>query len=436
MSLKLEVGLNGPQLEAFQNVVTGMTITLAWGRGVGKSKFMRICWWMLVAQYDGIQRGATRGVKIIVLMPSLKQFKDVHGSGIVEDINGDWSWLGGKLDRTRWAIEFPGGSWIKPFPAADYASKKALGMRCDVICADEVDDISEAVFHTVGVPWLSATWALNIKILTGTPRRGRQGLLFKYYTLGKSFESKHKTFFSSHATYEDVPEIVASEVVAEAQETTPPAIFKREWLCDFDAAEGLVYGDVWDERFHIQEPPDGVRWSEVIIGGDAGWEDPGVLLLIGIMGHGADATAWVIDEVYEQHESVTWWVQQCQRLTKWYPGAKMFHDPSARSLVEEYRRYCNIVPQKVDNSIEGGIRTVADRLLKRVSGDAQYAKLFVAPSCVKTIWEFGAYSRKRDVLTPDTYKEAPVDRNNHAMDALRYAIHGRFGKPQGRLTRP
>jgi hypothetical protein len=435
MALKLSVGLNKPQLEAIQNLVAGMTVCLAWGRGVGKSKLMRICWWMLVAQYDRLKRPGTRGVKIIVLMPTLKQFKDVHGDGIVEDLEGDWSWLGGKIDHTRWSISFPGGSWIKPFPAAEYSSKKALGMRCDVICCDEVDDILAGVLYTVAVPWLSAIWSLNIKLFAGTPRKARQGLLYKYFKLGESDEPKHRTFWSSHATYRDVPEIVSAVVVNEARETTPEPIFKREWECDFDSAEGLVYGSAWDDRFHVREPPENARWTEFLIGGDAGSTDPGVLLLIGVLGHGNDAIAWVIDEVYETDRDVTWWVQQLQRLTKYRQGARLYHDPSAKQLVMEYKRYCPVKVEKVDNSIQDGIRSMLDRLQKRGDGDDAKAHLYVSPKCRATIWEFGAYKNKQDSLDPDHYLDSPIDRHNHAMDALRYAIHGRFGGYSSSLIR-
>jgi hypothetical protein len=433
MSKRLDVAFNGPQLEAINNLVAGMTICLAWGRGVGKSKFMRLCWWLLVAQYDGKRRGDTRGVKIAVLMPTLKQFKDVHGGGILEDLAGDWAWLGGKLDRSRWSIEFPGGSWIKPFPAEVASSKKALGMRCDVLCGDEVDDIEPSVFQTVAVPWLSATWSLNIKILCGTPRRGRKGLLYQFYSLGQSQEPKHATFFSSHATYKNVPEIVAEAVVNEARETQPEPIFKREWECDFDSAEGLVYGSVWDERFHVigapdcphENPPE--HFTEMVVCGDSGYTNPGCLYLVGITGKGADAICWALEEVYRTGETEDFWVAAAKKWSD-YPGlggSPMYLDPAAPSLAAKIESSTRLRRAEVNKNVEEGIRTVAT-LLKKHGTEEPTARLFVHPRCKNLIYEFGAYKRKADPREQDRYLEQVVKKNDHGMDALRYFAHSHF----------
>jgi hypothetical protein len=427
MSKSIDVALNGPQLGAIENLVSGMTVCLAWGRGVGKSKFMRLCWWLLVAQYDGHLRGDTRGVKIAVLMPTLKQFKDVHGGGILEDLAGEWSWLGGKLDRSRWAIEFPGGSWVKPFPAEVASSKKALGMRCDVICGDEVDDIQPSVFQTVAIPWLSATWALNVKLLTGTPRRGRKGLLYQYYQLGQSSEPEHSKFWSSHATYRDVPEIVAEVVVNEARETQPEPIFQREWECNFDSAEGLVYGDVWDDRFHVREPPEDQVWTEMLIGGDRGYATPGCLLLIGVIGSGADAICWVLEEVYRAGEGNDFWLGAAEKWGEWYPGTTFYIEPAADAgLSDDIEARTKLYKGTVKKDVEEGIRAVATLMKIHGEGDDRRSRLYVSPRCKNLIWECGAYKRRQDPTDPDQYLEQVVKRNDHACDALRYPIFSHF----------
>jgi len=40
------------------------------------------------------------------------------------------------------------------------------------------------------------------------------------------------------------------------------------------------------------------------------------------------------------------------------------------------------------------------------------------------------YRRKRDPRDLDRVLDTPEDRNNHAMDAIRYAIFTRFGTPE------
>src|SRR6478735_6033289 len=160
-AIEVQFRLNAPQRRAF-NALHGKrrrTIVLAWGRGVGKSYFVRQIWWKLIQEYEYRLRDDAekpfRGVRIIVLMPTLKQFKDVHMAGILSELSEEWEHLRGTVDKQSGQISFPGGSWVKAFPASDHNSKSARGMRGDVISADECDDISRDVYDSVAIPWLS-----------------------------------------------------------------------------------------------------------------------------------------------------------------------------------------------------------------------------------------------------------------------------------------
>ncbi|UOF77296.1 large subunit terminase [Caudoviricetes sp.] len=451
---QIDFRLNAPQRRAFNALHNKRrrTVVLAWGRGVGKSYFVRQVWWKLVQEYEHRLRSDAlkpfRGVRIIVLMPTLKQFKDVHLAGILAEISDEWAHLRGKVDQQSGQIGFPGGSWIKPFPASEYNSKTARGMRCDLICADECDDISREVYDSVAIPWLSEPWSLGLQINGGTPRRGRHGLLFRQYEAGRKGKrlrlgetvaglrqeqiDKFPKIFSFHATYANAPENVSAEAAAEAKASSVPSVFAREWECDFDAGEGLVYGGAYDERFHVRQPSTNQVWSEYLIGCDHGYEDPGVFLLIGVMGSGRDAVSWVLEEIYEQHKTEDWWKDQLKKWIARHPGAKFYGDPSMPARLEAYRRDCRTKVQEVDNSIEDGVSLVADRFMIREQHDAEgrvterNARLYVSPRCVNLIRELGVYKRRNDPRDPDRYTDDIVDRDNHANDALRYAIFNRF----------
>jgi len=84
------------------------------------------------------------------------------------------------------------------------------------------------------------------------------------------------------------------------------------------------------------------------------------------------------------------------------------------------------------NDIEPGIYTVAKFIAKRMTSDGQVsARLYVSPRCRHTIREFGHYRFKKERMG-DKFSDDIEDKNNHAMDALRYALHTRFGGPSGR----
>lgn len=428
-----------------------ITIALAFSRGVGKSQLMRWFAYYLVSKWEYVPREAEGktiyGVRIIFLMPTFKQFRDIHARQLMQELAGEFAMLGARVNRSTFTVEFPGGSWIQVFPASDHGSRRALGMRCDVVLLDEADDIEKSVYEVVVAPWFTEPWTLNIRIASGTPRRGRHGLLFKLYDAGRIGEKvrrgeptdhdelereAYRAHYSLHATWRDAPGNVSETAAAAAKVTMAPNAYKREWECDFDSNEGLVYGDVWNEAFHVREPPPLASFSEFVVGMDHGWVDAGVLLLGGIQGHGEDATMWVLDEHYQTETPNHEW----DRLAKLWSFAKFWPDPSRPDRIHDLRS-AGLNVGETDNEVEPGVARVADLLFTRTitqMGPAfqpiktARARLYVAPRCKNTIREFSAYKRKPDKLDPDRFLEEILDRDNHAMDALRYMAVGRFGR--------
>lgn len=451
MSERLDIhfDLTKPQSKAYRSIKPRTDTNLVWGRGCGKSWFKRFVGWNLVSRYDGkrrdrvlaelgwempkdVPRGkleSQRGIRIVWLMPTLKQFKDVHGDGIKEEL-GQWSFLKGKPNWTDWRINFPGGSWMQPFPAVAHNSKSARGLRCDVVLADEADDIEPGVFGSIVRPWFSEPWSLKYRITGGTPRRGRYGLLYQRHKVGR--DASQPRYTSIHATYRDNPEIVDAEEVEDARRNTAPAVFAREWEADFDAAEGLVYGGVYDDTlggFNVAEPPADLVFNQIIVGGDKGWEDPGCLLLGGVYGHGRDAGLWIIDEIYQQHRTPDWWAQQLKGWTEQYPYSLLYHDPSAPDWIATYKRTTGITARDVDNSIDEGVDAVANLFAPRIVDEngRRESRLRIHPRCVNLRRELGLYRRKQDRDDPDLYTDEIVDKHNHSTDALRYMVAGHFG---------
>jgi hypothetical protein len=489
VSARLEVSVrqNTPQRLAMSAlfgeggvVQRNRTVFVGWGRGVGKSHWRRQVWYSLVALHDFKLRTEAlepfRGVRITSLAPTLKQWKEINWGGIEEELSpaGKWGFLRGKLDRQTGHIKFPGGSVVRPFPASEYNARTARGMRTDVLDADELDDIDAGVYDGVAVPWLSEPWSLAIQLLSGTPTRGRHGLWWRSLQAGKLGERIRNGsirredaletesgrailsvfeqlpddewpptlprdpaeatlavlagFFAFHATYRDAPETVSALAVARARATTPDATFKREWLADPDAGEGLVYP--FDEKFHIRDAPPLESFREFVVGGDHGWVDPGVLLLGGVRGHGEDAELWILDERYKTETPNHIW----DGWAREWKFAKFWCDPSRPDRINDYRSQgCDC--GDTDNDIFAGISRVADLLFVRQResmGSAfqplseRVARLYVSPKCKNTIAEFGKYRRKK--LPDGTFDDQPEDKWNHAMDALRYMAIGRFGR--------
>lgn len=456
----MEVILNRPQSLAHQRLLPGNNITIPWGRGIGKSWFERAAgWYEPIARWDGVRRPTTggesiSGVRIVHLMPTFKACRDVHEEKARAEAenHGPWSFLGARVDHVRWHFTYPGGSWIQWFGARE--ANSARGIRCDVVTVDESDDIDPDVLDAVVAPWFSELWSLRILLLGGTPRRGRYGLLYREHKLGLEGNVARATdlatvddpqerrrltalrrSFSFHATYRDAPETVDPAYVEDQRAKTPKAVFEREWECNFDSAEGLVYS-MFDENLHVRKPSPGTRWTEILVGVDHGWEDPGVFLVIGVAGSGRDATCHVIEEVYEQHQIESWWIDQAKRVRSKYAQftQRWYGDPSRPDRIMALARGAVVHFHETNNAIEDGVSAVADRLASRPdpddpAGERRFARLYIDPSCRWTRWEMVNYRRKRDPANVDRFLETIEDKNNHSMDALRYPIFNRFGAP-------
>jgi hypothetical protein len=438
----LEIKLNRPQSQAHQLIEPNTTIVLPWGRGVGKSWFQRFLWYSTIFSWDGVARpdalNGQRGVRIVHLMPRFRQAKAVHGKPTEFELgaSGPWSFLGGRINRTEWIISFPGGSTIQWFGTTEANSNR--GLRADIVTLDEVDDIDPEDFDAVVRPWLSEPWSLRIVILCGTPRRGRYGLLYREHRAALEGRLRYASIF---ATYKDAPETVdqayAEEQVDNLARIGQLAVARREWFCDFDAADGNVYG-MFEESFHVRRRPRNIRWTEILIGCDWGWENPGVMLVIGVIGKGKDAVCWILEEVYERYRLPSWWGAKAKEIAARYrylAPMRWYGDPSRADLVNEIKAMADVRFFDTINAVEPGIAAVAEKLSPLLDptdpeGKRRIAHLYVSEDCANTIFEFKNYKRKRDPRDPDRFLDDVEKKNDHAMDAARYAMVSYFGVPE------
>lgn len=421
----------------------GATLVKPWGRGVGKSHDLRANCWMQVAQWDGVKRENCpkdlKGVRIAIVAPTRKQAMDIHYNDVVSDLAGEWAFLGGTINKTTCKISFPGGSWIQFFGADTLDNVR--GLRVDIAIVDEADDVDPHTFDSVMLPWISEPWSFRRRELCGTPRRGRHGLLYRMRRMGQ--DPAFPNIETVHATYRDAPEIVAAEVVEDARRVMTPATFKREWECDFDAGEGLVYAELWDADLHLAEPEPHAVPSEVVVGVDWGWNDPNAWIVIEVYGSGADAVLYVREEVYKSMLTLDQQVEIAKALKdKWgRNGAipvKFYGDPSKPSDIEQIRQLASVRMVAAANSRLEGVGSVANFMAVRTRetrvngrpGIIRYARLHVSRKCSNLINELGTYAYKRHPKNADIILDEIADGNDHALDALRYGIFSRFGLPR------
>lgn len=188
-------------------------------------------------------------------------------------------------------------------------------------------------------------------------------------------------------------------------------MYKRMVLGLWVGSEGLVY-DNWDRSIHVQELEG--PWVRCVVGQDEGYTNPSVMLVVMLDN---DGRMHIADEWYKTNQLEPQVLDQAEIFDDQYEPDTWAVDPSAAGLIAGLiERGIPAIPAV--NDVFDGCQTVRARLA--VAGDDR-PRLTVDPRCENTIREFETYERKRDIATGG-FKDEPKKENDHAMDALRYAV--------------
>lgn len=199
--------------------------------------------------------------------------------------------------------------------------------------------------------------------------------------------------------------------------------YRQEVLGQFTAYEGLVY---YLEDEHTRTPAPGVAFPRTIGGIDWGYRNPAALLPVAL---DHDDRAWVLDEWYQTRRKTEEIVAEAVRLTRrygvehWYCGTD---EPGSIALLnerlQEAHLACRASPAVTD--VVEGIQTVQGFLSARPDGSRG---LYVTPRARQLLSEFGQYAYKEKLRALRNGDEKPEKQFDHALDALRYALHSAYG---------
>ena len=213
---------------------------------------------------------------------------------------------------------------------------------------------------------------------------------------------------------------LAGEFVESLEDAYTGKFAAQELAGEFVGFEGLVYEEFSRER-HVGAHAG--PWKRVIVGADEGYTNPAVLLAIGEDG---DGRLHVLEEFYQRRVLQGDVVAACIEIGKRNPAEAVIVDPSAAGLIAELRAV-GLPARAADNAVTDGIQAVKARLA--VAGDGR-PRLTFASGCANTIAEMESYVWKERA---GAVRDEPEKVNDHAMDALRYAVMY-AGKPQRRVA--
>lgn len=272
------------------------------------------------------------------------------------------------------------------------------GDEYDLVIFDEVQD-----YRAFWPGWNDAMRP------TLTPRRGSAMFMgtpkgFNHFYDLYNLPYQDTLYRSFKYTTYDNPHIDVDEI-AQAKLSLPEDSFAQEYMAEFKKSSGLVFKEFDRARHTFSE--DLFGYSESLCGVDFGYTNPTAIPFVKVK----DGKWYVDQELYRTgmtDDEVADYVA-AQRFNKVYP------DPENAAGIETMRRKgVNVRSvKKGKDSIEHGINTVRELFRQN--------RLFIHTSCVNLIAELESYSYADENLYRNP-SEKPLDKNNHAIDALRYVV--------------
>ena len=218
---------------------------------------------------------------------------------------------------------------------------------------------------------------------------------------------------------------------------------QREILGSWDAFQGQIFSD-FSRNTHVVKPfvipPEWTRF----VGMDHGFRNPACALWCAV---DYDGTIYVYREWYHSEHEVKEIVLGSQRLgTKGLIEANgrdkiegIWIDPSTRAnrgKESDWDTYLDYIPSTwslipANNDVTASIDRI--KTLLKPSPRTGKPQLFIFDSCVNLIEEIGQY-RWAELMpgqeSKQNLKEEPVKKDDHSVDALRYAIMSRPEAPK------
>lgn len=270
------------------------------------------------------------------------------------------------------------------------------GQKFDFIVIDEIAQMRNfwANWHEVIRPTLTDTRGEALFI--STPKG------FNHFYDLFQLENDDTDFKSFHFTSYDNPFLPVEELDKAKAELTEDR-FAQEYLADFRKTEGLVYKEFSRERHTYDQKA--INRAETILGVDFGFTNPAVILEII---RDDDSHYWIVSEWYRPGKTNIELIEYCKSLNP----AVVYPDPAEPDRIEEMKRH-GLNCREVNKDIPKGIDAVRELFKQN--------RIHIHKSCVNLISELEtyAYPDKRDKHNPD---ERPIKENDHAVDALRYAL--------------
>lgn len=235
-----------------------------------------------------------------------------------------------------------------------------------------------------------ATNSVNQMFLTFNPVAG--------WTQKQFFEQESDDVATLHTTYIDNPFLDSEYTkMLELLKDQDEAYYQIYTLGEYAVLKNKIYSNYQI----VSRMPE--MYDEIIYGVDFGFNNPSVILEIGLK----DDNIYIIKELYETRLTNEELIEKLKYFVR-SKNAEIYADSAEPARIEEITRAgFNVYPAKKE--IKNGIDYIKRK------------KIYINESCANTIKEIQSYKWKEK--KDGEILDEPVKFLDHAMDALRYAVY-------------
>jgi len=201
------------------------------------------------------------------------------------------------------------------------------------------------------------------------------------------------------------------DVLEKAKYQMSPEQYAQEYEAEFKKREGLVFQS-FSRQQHTYDPhtTTAPSFSETFYGIDFGFTNPSSILVIQ---KDRDKNYYITEEVYKAGLTNTALIERARSIPN--QPRYVYADPAEPDRIEEFRNagyYCREVKKGKGSIIKG---------IERLQELFKTNRIRVSLSCTHLIAELESYAYP-DRKENHNDNELPIDEDNHAIDALRYAL--------------
>ena len=370
----------------------------------GKSFLFQFITFLLCLKYPGL--------RVIYVRKTYDQLKDSVIKQFRDDFEkyNQFTYVESSKEGSRIA-KFNNGSSIV-FRAFDHDTN-ILSAEYDLACVCQIEDIQEELYQQLFGRLSGSKMPKAFLMAEGNPKGNWVKRTF--YDLSDEEREQKKIFFLNSPTtanLDNLPEDYLETLKSQYSERD----FKRWAMGDWQNLYGLVFSEFSEDKNVI--PPisfeDIGSGEKILIGGDYGWRNPSAFLW-GVKTYDDDII--IFDEFYKPEclpEELARENLRYGTFTTVMDYAIKRPDRDGKSLWDTLcklgLRLCESNKDEMNNIV------TVNSLFKQ-------CRLLICSNCVNLIWELKNYKFREARMGADkNLDETPIDKDNHAIDALLYLV--------------